>query len=489
MTYEEARAAILNAHKDSIIMLALELPDKYVFAIKPKNWDNSKTLLDPFFSVNKSGSSIKEFAPQMDLEAFKDAMKNHVLYKEGDEVKHSSLELQAAEAYIVRRARREEELEHYQVKGAKHGVRRYQNYDGSYTPLGREHYGIGPPRKKKEDIEPEPAYKNAMQAGTVQKATSTAARKAYEAAKGWNDRRKARKALAAEDPSKRTMAQKLGDAYKARRLEAMTKNKETLVKNRKKLTEEQFEEAKARLLKEEQQREDDQKFLKGNNEMSAKPSDEKSHIEETEKYAKMSADELIKLAKKGKISPEEFDRVKNVVASRSMVNLHRLEPHLSPKEYQDAMKRYQNTVAAREDQVNRDVQTFANRVQSGYNILNNVYNSASIVSQVTTGRKLDELAKVTLGKQIMSQIDRAQLQKYQNDVKVSEAVSKYVDVLVANTADTVQRAKQLGDQEYVDTMARYYEDILSYMNGMPGKNNQGNKGNKGNKNGGGGGKP
>lgn len=39
-------------------------------------------------------------------------------------------------------------LEHYQVKGAKHGVRRYQNRDGSLTPLGREHYGVGDPRRK-----------------------------------------------------------------------------------------------------------------------------------------------------------------------------------------------------------------------------------------------------------------------------------------------------------------------------------------------------
>jgi hypothetical protein len=35
---------------------------------------------------------------------------------------------------------------HYQVKGAKHGIRRYQNLDGSLTPAGRAHYGVGPPR-------------------------------------------------------------------------------------------------------------------------------------------------------------------------------------------------------------------------------------------------------------------------------------------------------------------------------------------------------
>ena len=41
-------------------------------------------------------------------------------------------------------------LMHYQVKGAKHGVRRYQNEDGSLTPLGRIHYGVGQERSEKE---------------------------------------------------------------------------------------------------------------------------------------------------------------------------------------------------------------------------------------------------------------------------------------------------------------------------------------------------
>ena len=44
----------------------------------------------------------------------------------------------------------EDYLAHYQVKGAKHGVRRYQNLDGSLTAEGRIHYGIGPARGSKE---------------------------------------------------------------------------------------------------------------------------------------------------------------------------------------------------------------------------------------------------------------------------------------------------------------------------------------------------
>lgn len=34
-------------------------------------------------------------------------------------------------------------LQHYGVKGQKHGLRRYQNEDGSLTAEGREHYGVG----------------------------------------------------------------------------------------------------------------------------------------------------------------------------------------------------------------------------------------------------------------------------------------------------------------------------------------------------------
>lgn len=32
-------------------------------------------------------------------------------------------------------------LEHHGVKGMKWGRRRYQNADGSLTPMGRQHYG------------------------------------------------------------------------------------------------------------------------------------------------------------------------------------------------------------------------------------------------------------------------------------------------------------------------------------------------------------
>ena len=43
-------------------------------------------------------------------------------------------------------------LEHSGTKGMHWYERRYQYPDGSYTPLGRQHYGIGPPRQNREGI-------------------------------------------------------------------------------------------------------------------------------------------------------------------------------------------------------------------------------------------------------------------------------------------------------------------------------------------------
>lgn len=42
-------------------------------------------------------------------------------------------------------------IAHHGVLGQKRGVRRYQYEDGSLTPLGREHYGVGIRRYLKED--------------------------------------------------------------------------------------------------------------------------------------------------------------------------------------------------------------------------------------------------------------------------------------------------------------------------------------------------
>ena len=48
-------------------------------------------------------------------------------------------------------------LAHYGVKGQVHGRRRYQNEDGSLTPEGREHYGVGDPRQPGASSQVRPA--------------------------------------------------------------------------------------------------------------------------------------------------------------------------------------------------------------------------------------------------------------------------------------------------------------------------------------------
>lgn len=46
--------------------------------------------------------------------------------------------------------RRTNYLIHHGVKGQEWGERNYQYEDGSLTPLGRDHYGVGKPRTEKE---------------------------------------------------------------------------------------------------------------------------------------------------------------------------------------------------------------------------------------------------------------------------------------------------------------------------------------------------
>ena len=46
-------------------------------------------------------------------------------------------------------------LIHYGQEGMHWYDRRYQNYDGSLTDEGRKHYGVGPPRKSKDEIKAE----------------------------------------------------------------------------------------------------------------------------------------------------------------------------------------------------------------------------------------------------------------------------------------------------------------------------------------------
>lgn len=83
-----------------------------------------------------------------------------------------------------------DELLHYQVKGAKWGVRRWQNLDGSLTPEGRIHYGIGPARGTRPDYTNEAIddFEGMMDLDARRKNTLNAVRKQSKPAY-WTQRR------------------------------------------------------------------------------------------------------------------------------------------------------------------------------------------------------------------------------------------------------------------------------------------------------------
>lgn len=62
------------------------------------------------------------------------------------------------------------ELYHYGVPGQKHGNRKYQNEDGSLTPEGRIHYGVGQGRGGKSSIVFKPGDKTSVK---IKKAASS----------------------------------------------------------------------------------------------------------------------------------------------------------------------------------------------------------------------------------------------------------------------------------------------------------------------------
>ena len=68
-----------------------------------------------------------------------------------------------------------EEFVHSGQKGMKWGVRRYQNEDGSLTPLGRIHYGY---KKRKTRKKRKAALKKANEAKKAKKLQEEAAIKA-----------------------------------------------------------------------------------------------------------------------------------------------------------------------------------------------------------------------------------------------------------------------------------------------------------------------
>ena len=64
-------------------------------------------------------------------------------------------------------------LAHYRTPGSKNGIRRWQNEDGSLTPEGRIHYGVGEARKKGEGSEPKETKEKSSKSEETQKSKNS----------------------------------------------------------------------------------------------------------------------------------------------------------------------------------------------------------------------------------------------------------------------------------------------------------------------------
>ena len=81
VNYEKAKNIVLLNYSDSIIMLAFDTNTKFIFSIRPEGFNIDDELLDPFFSVTKDTGILAEYSPLMDIEEFKNAVINRVIYK------------------------------------------------------------------------------------------------------------------------------------------------------------------------------------------------------------------------------------------------------------------------------------------------------------------------------------------------------------------------------------------------------------------------
>lgn len=77
----ESKKILEDAHPDIVATTAYPLKDGYVFSYKyKKELHHSGFLLDPFYKVSSTGE-ITEWAPNMDLPAWHDAVKQYVEFK------------------------------------------------------------------------------------------------------------------------------------------------------------------------------------------------------------------------------------------------------------------------------------------------------------------------------------------------------------------------------------------------------------------------
>lgn len=203
-------------------------------------------------------------------------------------------------------------LAHYQVEGAEHGYRRYQNYDGSLTPLGRIHYGVGEARKKasatakKASGAIKNAPKNIAKAAKKTASDLSKARAAYvKASQKRKTERQKRKQEALSrkvaDKIAKTKISQLKDQLEEAKIERARQRVEALLAKQDRMQEAAFLKAQEKMLKKENKR------LKKNVDKDAEKSLSKKQI------AQLTDEEvdsrLARLKKEAELAKYEAERL------------------------------------------------------------------------------------------------------------------------------------------------------------------------------------
>ena len=463
------------------------------------------------------------------------------------------------------------DLEHYGVPKMRWHHRRWQYEDGSLTPAGREHYGVGPPRsidpehpitsrmakaaqafqerravakiyaekeartKRLQEGKKTAKLKREQRAKLVKEMTRTpddlvknrdkltdeefkAAVEKFEKLKQIDTENAAllKKYNGLKDDSPKeetdddeddytdplagqhwgmararkyqnpdgTLTEEGKDKFlndsRAAKVAKWTKTAEDLVKNRDKLTDEEFKQAVIRFDQERNKKLENEAILKAFG--GASDYEQRRQARSAEKvaeaYRKYNAKELIK--HKGEFTKEEFDQLKVLVAAKSTSDLKKLTTYLSADEYQTALDRYAKTEGARKGQVVQDLRNTGSNVKSIVDMIDQGYKVADNASKMTTGRSIQDLAKNATGTAFMSLLEKADLENALSRAKASKAAADSAEAVTQGVADVLKRAKNMTDKEYAEAMAPYYDDVMDILTGNSGKNDK--KNNKGDKN-------
>lgn len=463
------------------------------------------------------------------------------------------------------------DLEHYGVPKMRWHHRRWQYEDGSLTPAGREHYGVGPPRaidpehpiasrmakaaqafqerravakiytekeartKRLQDGKKAAKVRREQRAKAVKEMTRTpddlvknrdkltdeefnAAVEKFEKLKQIDAENSAllREYNGLKDDSQKEVdddQDEDGDggpfrlnglAYGTRKYQnpdgtlteegkakfaserekqvaKWTKTAEDLVKNRDRLTDEEFKQAVIRFDQERNKKLENEAILKafgsGNDYEARRQA--RSAEKVAEAYRKYNAKELIK--HKGEFTKEEFDKLKVLIASKSTSDLKKLTTYLSADEYQTALDRYAKTEGARKGQVVQDIRNTGANVKSVVDMIDQGYKVADNASKMTTGRSIQDLAKNATGTAFMSLLEKADLENALSRAKASKAAADSAEAVVNGVGDVLKRAKNMTDKEYAEAMAPYYDDVMDILTGNNGGKND-KKNNKKDKN-------